>query len=44
MLGGLTLLDTIQNYDISMLPQHIDSYQNKALITYMAFIEGIRLN
>lgn len=44
MLGGLTLLDTIQNYDISMLPQHIDSYQNKAMITYMAFIEGIRLN
>ena len=41
VLGGLTLLDTIQNYDISMLPQHIDSYQNKAMITYMAFIEGI---
>lgn len=41
VLGGLTLLDTLQNYDISMLPQHIDSYQNKAMITYMAFIEGI---
>ena len=44
VLGGLTLLDTVQNYDISMLPQHIESYQNKAMITYMAFIEGIRLN
>lgn len=41
VLGGLTLLDTLQNYDISMLPQHIDSYQNKAMITYMAFIEGV---
>lgn len=41
VLGGLTLLDTIQNYDISMLPQHIESYQNKALVTYMSFAEAI---
>lgn len=41
ILGGLTMLDTIQNYDISLLSQHIDSLQNRSLIQYMSFIEGI---
>lgn len=42
VLGGLTLLDTLQGgWGMNNLSNHIESYQNKALVTYMSFIEEI---
>lgn len=42
VLGGLTLLDTVQgDFGMNNLVNHIDSLQNKALVTYMSFIENI---
>lgn len=42
VLGGLTLLDTLQGgWGMNNLVNHIESLQNKALVTYMSFIEEI---
>lgn len=42
MLGGLTLLDTLQGgWGMNNLVNHIESLQNKALVCYMSFIEEI---
>lgn len=42
VLGGLTLLDTLQGgWGMNNLVNHIESLQNKALVTYMSFMEEI---
>ena len=44
VLGGLTLLDTLQGgWGMNNLVNHIESLQNKALVTYMSFIEEINV-
>lgn len=44
VLGGLTLLDTLQGgWGMNNLVNHIESLQNKALVTYMSFIEEIKV-
>lgn len=41
-LGGLTLLDTLQsNTGMPMIIEHVDSLQNKAVLSYMCMMEAI---
>lgn len=42
VLGGLTLLDTVQtSYGMGRLEMHIESLQNRSLVSYMSFAEAI---
>lgn len=41
-LGGLTLLDTLQSHTgMPMIIDHVDSLQNKAVLSYMCMMEAI---
>lgn len=41
-LGGLTLLDTLQSHTgMPMILDHVDSLQNKAVLSYMCMMEAI---